>query len=323
MLGSRTTASAIAVMALACPSWGAPWSRPTVLAGSAWGTPADSPERRVDPNVPESRFSGVVSIGILEDPTTGAARIGSGVLISPTHVLTAAHLFDRDHDGVMEPPAGDVRVNFNAGPRSIHRVASYVTHPDYRGFFQSGHDDLAIVTLSSPAPAAVRRYAWGDDPINAVGEFAIVGYGRSGFGDAGSSVISSSWTTKRVGWNVVDAWLADDEGSGRVEVFRADFDSPEAGLGNDRESTIAPGDSGGPAFAFDAGGEPVLFGINTFLFGVDNPSGLPTFGSGFGGQVVSGYAQWIEAMTGIPEPCAGLSALLGLVAMRRNRLHRP
>ncbi len=294
---------------------------PTVLAGSVSGTPVDSPDRRIDANTPESRFSGVVSIGILEDPATGAARIGSGVLISPNHVLTAAHLFDKNNDGVMEPLASDVRVNFNAGPRSIQRISGYVTHPDFHGFYQSKNDDLAIITLQSTAPAAAMRYAIVDALPDEGSTFVFAGYGRSGYADppGGSGLVISSWTSKRVGWNQFDIFLGDDEGGSSLELFRADFDGPGDGLGNDVESTVAPGDSGGPSFVEDIHGTLRVAGINTYLSGIDDPNALPTFGTSFGGQAVPAYAAWINTVTGIPEPGAvGAIGLLALI-LRRYR----
>ena len=85
-------------------------------------------------------------------------------------------------------------------------------------------------------------------------EITLVGFGRSGFGSYGYTS-NTTFTDRRVGWNVIDGLESDDEGGGLDEIFIYDFDAPDSGdsPGNDLESMIAPGDSGGPAL------EPVAF----------------------------------------------------------------
>jgi hypothetical protein len=126
----------------------------------------------------------------------------------------------------------------------------------------------------------------------------MVGYGRSGDGVNGYTTPASP-TIKRVGANVADAFYGQDD-PGRPEaneVFRFDFDGPTGDgplggptLGNTTETTLGPGDSGGPAF----GPGNVLSGIATFTQG-----DAPKFASMGGGVNVFPYVAWINAvMTG-------------------------
>src|SRR5262245_28584890 len=62
---------------------------PTVMAGDPKGLPADAPTQHVDPNSASSPFAGVGSIVVT---TADSDRLGSGAVIGPRYVLTAAHV---------------------------------------------------------------------------------------------------------------------------------------------------------------------------------------------------------------------------------------
>ncbi len=86
---------------------------------------------------------------------------------------------------------------------------------------------------------------------------------------------------------------------GAREVFYYDFDAPDSGksLGNDIETTLGGGDSGGPAFLEDGNGSLVIFGINTFtLQWQDDTPPAPLFGSAGGGMVVYEYYDFISSV---------------------------
>ena len=61
------------------------------------GAPPDSPSNRVDPNTPNSRFSGVVSINVRY--ANGDSFICSGTLVSSRDVVTAGHCLDSNGQG--------------------------------------------------------------------------------------------------------------------------------------------------------------------------------------------------------------------------------
>jgi len=100
-----------------------------------------------------------------------------------------------------------------------------------------------------------------------------------------------------------------------AEVFRYDFDDPSTtglpggSLGNDVETIIGPGDSGGAALRQKPDGSWELVGINTFTEGYGG-----RFGDIGGGVLVDPYQEWIFSVTGIPEPGTGLLLLVSLCA---------
>ena len=86
--------------------------------------------------------------------------------------------------------------------------------------------------------------------------------------------------------------------------------------GNNVESLIGPGDSGGPLLLFDGSGYSIA-GVNTFVEGYGG-----RFGDIGGGIVLAPYLDWIGDTTGlaIPEPsvCWLLSLGLAVLVSRRR-----
>jgi len=289
-----------------CPKeWDAKWV-PVMVVGGAKLRPPDSPAAHIDPNVKNSPYAGVVSIN------TGV----SGVLVSRYHVLTAAHAVDQNGDGKQEIGTAHVKVHFNHdNPHCTTKGMVVIAakdirlHPDFTGFNNPApNDDLAIITLAAPAPKGVPIY-----PVFLGApkpDFLIImaGYGPTGTGDQGKYTSRFSFCTKRIGRNVASLYRPDDEKSGRLEMFQYDFDGPTKetdtfgdgpSLGNDVESIVSPGDSGGPSFLWrDANGnnkvdvgELIVFGVNTTIGGTIN--GYTPFGSFAAGALLSGYRDWI------------------------------
>ena len=315
---------------------------PMIVSGSL----PDSPDARIDANTADSKFSGVVSLNV----QFGADNyICSGALVGKRSVISAGHCVDSDGNGTvidLNDPANRVRVIFNASTtpgdpgRAIINASAVSIHQDYQGFGNcpagvSGfcvNDDIAVITLSSDAPAAAKIYKVSTAPVVEGTRIMMAGYGTSGNGHDGYN-ISPDYRIKRTGQNYMDVYEGDDEGvSGKPELYYADFDGVDRdgntldtfcdwgiictpALPNHIEANIGGGDSGGPSF-IELYGEMVLVANNTF--GNDAGFAEGAFGSYFGGVILGSYADYLVDATGgrialVPEP-TGI-ALFGLGAL--------
>lgn len=273
-----------------------PWLACLIFGLTAPGTHAlmsgalpDSPAARTDRGGTESPYAGVGSV-------TLHGQTFSGTLISPRHVLTAAHV-------VATRQADEVRFNLishGAISRSVNVTAIHV-HPAYSGFEpgRPADGDLAILELGESVPAVYPRYRLLRQPLQRGMILLLAGFGASGHGD-GSNAVAAHPAVRRSGANRVSQIRPSLAGRAQA-VYYFDFDGPEpehdrfgdSGLGNAVETSLAGGDSGSPAFVRDRRGMLWLAGVNSFRFGP-----APSFGNGGGGQVISVYAEWIDGILG-------------------------
>lgn len=231
------------------------------------------------PFLPEAGYPDFRPVCAIAD---GSSWRGSGTLVSPYWVVTAAHLFVESKTDVV-PPATQVRVTFASEDgqpdQHSHQAAAIVLHPlwaaDPEVNYQRGID-LALIRLAEPVldrtPAGL---GWGGDALGQLVYFA-------GFGNPGTGTTGDFWQSprRRAGSNQLDRLLArlslgdlSPDGAYRGGLLAWDFDHPQGtvnsleglprvngniifslGTGTSAamptlyEATSGPGDSGGAAF---------------------------------------------------------------------------
>ena len=252
---------------------------------------------------PGEGYDGVVRVSFGGYYGTGA------VLFDGRAILTVAHLF--------EGRTGSVSVTFETrnGMQTVS-ASKFLQHP---GYDAEGNNDLAIVWLSSSAPAAADRYNLYRDS-NEIGQtFTFSGYGKTGTGSTGITGGDTSSPIRLKASNQFDAdaatlksylgsamtWtpltgtqlIADlDSGSAANDALGRLINSNGLGLGLD-EGFIAPGDSGGPAFL-----NGQIAGVASYTTSLSRGSVNPdidssdnsSFGEIAAWQRVSAYQQWID-----------------------------
>jgi len=167
---------------------------------------------------------------------------GTGTLVAPRWILTAAHV-------ATNISQFSRTVRFGDETRTIEKIILHPTWPEKRGSPEEAYD-LALLRLDAPVrsvePVAIYE---GDDEVGMT--IVFVGRGMTGDGEAG--VNDHDDGLLRAAHNVVDSiaydhWL----------VF--DFDAPGEAL--DLEGISGPGDSGGPALA-EIDGRLFVIGVSS------------------------------------------------------------
>lgn len=252
------------------------------------GVLPDTPAARVDPNLSDSQWAGVVCV-------RNGGGVFSGALVHRRLVLTAAH--------VAGGLVSEISVQLNAGEPRFLGVARVHVHPGWKGFTKPfAFDDVALLELAAPAPEGVPVYAPYLGPMLQGTPLSFVGYGASGHGDRPPS-IGADASVKRVGANRVDRVVPRPELPEVPAIFLYDFDGPEPAsnafgglsLGNGEETSAAGGDSGAPAFERSTD-TPRIAGVLGFVADFNKPGALhSTFGASGGGALLSGVQDWLRA----------------------------
>lgn len=292
-----------------------------IVGGSASGTPPDSPEARLDPLGADSAFNFVGALAMFAD---GKEFRGSAVALSSHWVLTAGHNLDMNADGQIE--AG-LRIDLHLpgfDPLG-YAVTSFHLNPQFTGFLNPDiTHDLALLYFEDALPAGLRFPSLKLD-LQVGDHVTLAGFGYSGYGDQGFTT-RASLSDRRIGENVINAYsFFAENGDPLMYDFVFDDPSGSGSLGNDREATIGPGDSGGALLYATAGGY-ALAGINTYGDSEEGREGF--FGALGGGVLLTPYLDWIQTTTGlalVPEPASfalllgGLSGVAVLFRRRRRR----
>jgi len=288
-----------------------------ILAGDETALPVDSPSARLDLLGASSPFN---AVGALDIHSGGFFYRGSGTALSPNWVLTAGHNLDLNDNG--SPDTG-LSINFNLPGYGTFVASAFYTCPDFTGFGNpSIQRDLGLLYFEQPLPDSL-SFPTLYTGLTLGDQAALGGFGRSGYGNYGYTT-AASLTDRRIGWNAIDSFEADDQGGGFNAMFSYDFDSPgtfgqpNGSLGNNIESLIGPGDSGGPLLLLDGSGYTIA-GVNTFTEGYGG-----RFGDIGGGVVVAPYLDWISATTGliVPEPSVTWLLLIGVIFLLAARKWR-
>jgi secreted trypsin-like serine protease len=306
-------------------------------------TTIDNPANHVV--TPPSVYDGVAEL--ILNRTDGSFRCSGALLNGGTQILTAAHCVAEGAGGSLNTNTANATFHLQGGNTTIG-VSSIAVNPNWDGNFQKGND-LAILTLTSAAPADADQYNIyrGAGAVGSVTGKA--GYGRTGTATTGDTDPSG---TLHSGQNIYDT--TSDAFNSLIPGFGAiagadlayDFDDGTAahdafgfffggGLANvdaalvadALEAMSAPGDSGGPTFCGSEICGVTSYGL-TISFGNGSTSDChlniiggnnqPDSSCGeFGVDTsVSFYQSWIDQVTGhsttsVPEPASGALLLLG------------
>jgi hypothetical protein len=265
-------------------------------------------------------LSGVVELSNTNEGTCTGELLSDGVSI-----LTAAHCVT---PGLLETVyfnfPGCSNFPYCGDPYYVSSVADFFVDPSYTGVIGAGND-LAVIQLSSPAPAFATRYSLFTGNVNSIDldtPIELAGAGISGQGEQNITDYPDGPYIRQGENNYIGTCNEFIAGCSQ-NVLLAEFyaDSP---LNNQVE--IAGGDSGGPSF-YDG----QLIGVHEFTDcaptsneGVCSITPPDDGYSVFGDTYVGGSnAAWIESVeVATPEPASAALLAIGIAAglwIRRRR----
>ena len=300
-------------------------------------------------------YSGVVGMLI-----AGSTVCTGALMPDRQSILTAAHcVVNRADDSVVvqfrQPGSGpDVQLYYG-GPGYTSITSSQIfVHPSYTGDVID-QNDIAVVRLSSPAPAFAEAYGFVTDPNGLTGVQAnVTGFGSTS--SVGGSVGVNTVNPNRLGWfrqgeNVYDFRMGDalfgtvwsailGEPMSQIQYsYITDFDNGSAT--NDascrvtqasnfggipgttfcntglgaREVGVAGGDSGGPSFVGGLVASVNSYGLSFGTAFGDAVSGLQSSYGEFSGYVPTYIHADFINASLVPEPGTYALMFAGLAAV--------
>jgi secreted trypsin-like serine protease len=192
---------------------------------------------------------------LLED----GSFICGGSLVSNRYFLTAGHCVgDHPTDASRySVRLGDVRLD--AG--QVFQFSALERNAAYSEVDDVPHNDTALFTLSTPAPAAdepIRLVTTGENPLWSAGRQAtLIGWGDTGL-TSKSPVLLETTTPMRSDTDCANA-------------YQSDFSAAEAVCAGDGNTDTCQGDSGGPMMVSD-GSFLILAGLTSWGIGCADPN---------------------------------------------------
>ncbi len=229
---------------------------------------------------------------VVEVSSVFSGEAGSGVLIDPWWVVTAAHVVDEG------PGPGELVIG-----GALYQVAETILHPDWNPGDPNNRyqgKDIALIRLAEAVLAQhaepVARFRGTDE----IGQTTwIVGYGRYGNGLEGW--VNPVDSNRRAGRNVIDLAGSGWNANWSILLMVADFDNPEDAGASQTGSVVpdslefheAPGDSGG-GWLVEVGGTRQLAGVAAFVWPTQTTDPFGRYGELSVGTRIAPHNFWID-----------------------------